>query len=317
MLESELAEPLLHAITDFDSWLTAEQDAEDVSTSITSTLYHYTDEGGLEGIMRSEELWLTSVQHLNDPTELRYGLGLAIEELDQVAKGQYETIQLMCRILRDVLINQVNLAFDFFVCCLSRDGDDLGQWRGYGDDGRGFSIGMNRRLFEVNRGDWPEAHRKPTVANVVYDREIARQRQKKIVTRAIETVRRCLDARQVTNFVEEKVFYKAMSVKLSRAIIFNAITCKHPAYKNEAETRLILPLDIRSANPMIETRVRGAVVVPYVRIKLPIRTNIDSVVVGPAALIETKTAVTRLLESLSVNPNGLVAGSDIPYRPRR
>jgi hypothetical protein len=297
--------------------LTAEQDAEDVSTSVTSTLYHYTDAGGLEGIMRSEELWLTSVQHLNDPTEFRYGLGLAIEELDQVAKGRHKTVQLMCQILREVLINRVNLAFDFFVCCLSRDCDDLGQWRGYGDDGRGFSIGLNPRLFEVNRGDWSEAHRKPTVANVVYDREIARQRQKKIVTRAIETVSQCLDAGQVTNAEEAQVFCKAMSIQLSMPIILNAITCKHPAYKNEAETRLILPLDIRSANPMIETRVRGAVVVPYVRIKLPIRTNIDRVVVGPAALMETKTAVTRLLESWSVNPNGLVAGSDIPYRPRR
>jgi hypothetical protein len=149
MSDPELKVVLSDALREFESWWTAEQDAEDVREQVLSPVYHYTDAHGLEGIIRSEELWLTSIQHLNDPTELRYGLGLATEELDQIANDKHKAIQLMCHILKDVMIHRVHLAFDFFVCSLSRNGDDLGQWRGYGDDGRGFAIGL--RALQTRR----------------------------------------------------------------------------------------------------------------------------------------------------------------------
>lgn len=38
--------------------------------------------------------------------------------------------------------------FWFYASCFSLEGDMLSQWRGYADDGRGFSIGFNRKKFE-------------------------------------------------------------------------------------------------------------------------------------------------------------------------
>lgn len=47
-----------------------------------------------------------------------------------------------------------------WVFCLSSYGDSLGQWRGYGDDGYGISIGFNKSYFaklneSVNTEEWP------------------------------------------------------------------------------------------------------------------------------------------------------------------
>jgi hypothetical protein len=44
-------------------------------------LYHYTNDAGLAGIVESGKFWFSDVFALNDPSELRHGLGIAIELL--------------------------------------------------------------------------------------------------------------------------------------------------------------------------------------------------------------------------------------------
>ena len=39
-------------------------------------------------------------------------------------------------------------AFIYWAFCLSEEGDLLSQWRGYGDDGRGFSIGFDEIILK-------------------------------------------------------------------------------------------------------------------------------------------------------------------------
>jgi hypothetical protein len=41
-------------------------------------LYHYTNDAGLAGIIESGQLWFSDIFALNDPSELRHGLGIAI-----------------------------------------------------------------------------------------------------------------------------------------------------------------------------------------------------------------------------------------------
>jgi len=68
---------LLPVIERYDSWsrdhLLAVQDA----TTITTPLYHYTDEAGLRGILQNQEFWLTSYVSLNDTSELKFGIDAA------------------------------------------------------------------------------------------------------------------------------------------------------------------------------------------------------------------------------------------------
>jgi hypothetical protein len=36
----------------------------------------------------------------------------------------------------------------YFVCCFSAAGDDLGQWRAYSDNGRGYALGFDAHALE-------------------------------------------------------------------------------------------------------------------------------------------------------------------------
>jgi hypothetical protein len=44
---------------------------------VPDTVYHYTDDNGLIGILQHGTLWLTDIFSLNDPTELKHGIGIA------------------------------------------------------------------------------------------------------------------------------------------------------------------------------------------------------------------------------------------------
>ena len=48
-------------------------------------LYHYTDAGGLYGILKDKNLWATHAAYLNDSREFLYGMDLIEAELEKLA----------------------------------------------------------------------------------------------------------------------------------------------------------------------------------------------------------------------------------------
>ncbi len=64
--------------------------AERVQSDMTKApdgLWHYTDAGGLQGILRTETLWASDPRFLNDATEFNYGLEVAEEAVMAAASG--------------------------------------------------------------------------------------------------------------------------------------------------------------------------------------------------------------------------------------
>jgi hypothetical protein len=105
------------------------------------TLYHYTDQAGLLGIIRETEFWATKVQYMNDATEFGRAIGLA--------KGRMEDRIRNSKISGDVdvldaLINNLDHILYINICCVSfcRHPDLLSQWRGYSGLGGGYAIGF-------------------------------------------------------------------------------------------------------------------------------------------------------------------------------
>jgi hypothetical protein len=47
-------------------------------------VYHYTNDDGLQGITCGGKLWLSNVFKLNDPSELKYGLGMLSHFLEEL-----------------------------------------------------------------------------------------------------------------------------------------------------------------------------------------------------------------------------------------
>ena len=69
----------------FTQWWRETELELDVANCVRTPLFHYTDMAGLLGILRTETIWFTSIFHLNDPSELAYGIDIALGILEEQA----------------------------------------------------------------------------------------------------------------------------------------------------------------------------------------------------------------------------------------
>lgn len=137
---------------------------------IPRTLHHYTDIGGLYGILESQRLWGTHIAYLNDAKELEHGMTRLTLALTKWIRGEAAKVRPLGDVLPLVFdseppemvdasainmryVNAVKTLLDelrtdgaalkntfgTFITCLSKAHDHLGQWRGYGSSG-GYAI---------------------------------------------------------------------------------------------------------------------------------------------------------------------------------
>ncbi|WP_322859250.1 DUF2971 domain-containing protein [Mycobacterium europaeum] len=110
-------------------------------------VYHYTDTQAFKGVIENAALWATDFRYLNDSGELVWTWAAFVERLDQLVKqpGDHaEAYRAQLEALR--LMNARDLMqFDdaIFVACFSELRDEVTQWAGYGDKGRGVALGFD------------------------------------------------------------------------------------------------------------------------------------------------------------------------------
>jgi len=75
------------------------------------TVFHYTSQEGLLGIVQSESLWVTSIRHLNDSTELEYAVELTramllrkVEDKGDPLLNYYQDVLARLDVIKDVFI---------------------------------------------------------------------------------------------------------------------------------------------------------------------------------------------------------------------
>ena len=117
---------------------------------VPPTSYHYTDDRGLRGILETGRLWFTDLFSLNDPSELNHGISLALKILENKAnESQKKEVRFFCKMFDQAMTGSAKNFAHFFVCCFSNIGDELGQWRAYADEGRGYAIGFDAQVLET------------------------------------------------------------------------------------------------------------------------------------------------------------------------
>jgi hypothetical protein len=230
---------LREAVTAFDEWSTADLLARDARDHVTAPLYHYTDAAGLEGIIKNQQFWFTSYTHLNDPSEIAYGMAIASELLSDIGQASDPRIKIFCDMVNDLFTHEnMKGAFGFFIASFSRERDDLGQWRAYGDNGRGFALGLAPHLFATEDKPDRKPHENVFSAPVVYGRATARQRFMPALEAAIRIVGDTVV--QAADLMQDKLigmpFLDEMAKSLiASQMIFNSLTVKHEAYQHENE----------------------------------------------------------------------------------
>jgi hypothetical protein len=317
MARPELPHTLQEAINDYSAWADRYMRSVERRHAIQKPLYHYTDANGLKGIIENQEIWFTDFRYLNDPSELVHGMALAHGLITKVAEKSW--IKHFYEMLAGMFsIDNFSDHIKFFIASFSRDRDEIGQWRAYADNGRGFALGLSPSLFAPDEALDKDPLMNLVVGPVVYDNAATRRRQALPMKKAHDILAKSelYASRYLNNGKILRQFLDNLArYVIASPLIWNCLVCKHPAYKAEKEVRLIILGLAKRFKGQVPVRVRKGEVVPYIPRRLPLHTsgNIVEVVVGPAAPLGTEEGVRTLLEKFKINAP--ICRSTIPYRP--
>jgi hypothetical protein len=312
-LPSEIPPDLRDALKEFDT------KADQIIKSFLGTLeaqkppsiiYHYTNDVGLRGILETGKLWLNDIFDLNDPSELKHGLSLA---LNLMAADNSPEIKMVGRNLKEFL-ERVGLPIlgHYFICSFSARGDDLGQWRAYADNGRGYALGFDARVLEDAIGkeagapilkSFPVTYKDPQLVEIY--RELIKNMGH--VTAL---------PRQNMGETATREYWAELFTLLVVHALHAGLHFKHEAYSNEEEYRFLQVFPTNVTVSELKRRVRRYSLVKYREFdwKKFAPAALKKIIVGPAADDEKATGFAEdCLKEFQIEQVDL-AHSEIPYK---
>ncbi|MFQ5793144.1 MAG: DUF2971 domain-containing protein, partial [Acidobacteriota bacterium] len=228
---------------------------------------------------------------MNDSAEHYWLRGIAQDVLKR--KGESISEELSGSLARKLFPKEEET--DVYCACLSEDGDSLGQWRAYADDGRGVPIGFSRHLLRQTE----QEHHGVRLQSVVYNPT----KQEQIVEDIIDAKGGSACPSSASSLPKEYTDdLPAVVAKVE--LWFEAARCKNPCFREEHEVRLVYEPSVESPSPTLgerRFRSRGGALIPYYA--LPIPTTVDDpqipvryrIVLGPKnAQKQNKPAVMQL-----------------------
>ncbi len=283
-------------------------------------LWHYTDANGVRGILAADNLWATNARFLNDSEEIAYGMELATKALASHDLGGRKPatirfIQGLGDPDRKIVRSFLDGHLDAFVACFCGDGDLLSQWRAYAgnDSAGGYAIGF-RPAGALPA--WPQSApggHDLALRRVLYDRA----QQDTVLRDLITSLLDILDT-DPADIERQKAFAKHLVNGLVEAVMW----CKHPAFEEEQEWRIVY---IRSDDPnplKLRHRVGRGLIIPFVELAVPrgVGANFQFLPVahincGPSAEPDLKQrGVRSLLDTDPRFAHVTVGGSLAPLR---
>jgi len=286
----------------------------------STIIYHYANVDTFFKIIEGQSLYFTNLFYLNDKVELKHGIGLIKKSLIEI-KPRYPLIV-------DLIYQHLEkkITTDKFVFCTSKNGDLLEQWRAYGDNGRGVSIGFkNHNLKSCLYGMINGTH-------LDYDESYQISKFQEITNQHISFFEKYKDEVDWGKYRYEEM----VAISVMEFSDFLLDSTKHSSFVNENEYRLTYKRR-DNARLKIEYRDKGKTKIPFINIptkarrykqekemgmhsdmgadpvfvidKLPI----EKIILGPCF---DEMELTALKKQLFVNgySDVQIIKSDLPYR---
>ena len=215
-------------------------------------LFHYTSATGLLGILKCGKIRVTKIHYLNDKSELQLAFDYIRDEIDQQKRGIGKTRS-------DEDLDKMAASLDFnastnlCVASFTAVDDQLSQWRGYCEIGKGYSLGFNFDKLRKLVASQPGWELVPCIYSERQHKQIAKYLVDNYPTK--EMLKSSQDRLQVQPnslpaFIDS-FSSKAMSL---------APRIKSEAFQEEEEWRLITPI-LDYANAMF--REGNHSLIPY------------------------------------------------------
>lgn len=289
------------------------------SYSTDTIIYHYCSIDSFLSIIQNRCLWLTDSAYTNDLKEMHM--------MDEVFYSALEDLYRKKELDLGQIIKAKSLyeasRFSVFLGCFSIDGDLLGQWRDYADQGKGFAIGFSPA--KMNFDKYPihlnvDFTNRYFLEEVVYSNEAQLLRVSPIVKGWLQMHGLCQDAKAFTENAMEMV---------SDDIRFSTLRycCKHDSFSSEKEIRAmwIPPLfkdekgymieKNRKAYKKIKFRAAGNKFIPYTEMPFEIE-SVKQIILGPKNDMKDHIDTLKLfLHSAGYDDHKLeISISNSPYR---
>ena len=268
-------------------------------------LFHYTDLDGVAGILASRCLWLSKISTLNDTSEV----SLAVRHFKTLA-GEASGLQEQEAAFLRHAASQLDAFRRTNICVGSfcEDEDQLGQWRSYGNDGRGIALGFNTAaLCRI-----AEQH-SVRLVRCIYDPQQHVRITKDLATLLVNAFRN-LGPRN-----EESL--RALLARFLSTFMLTAPVIKDTHFGQEREWRLVSmprpPDDPRMTALLAGNVASVKFVMPLLHEDEAATGIISSITVGPTLDPENVADAVEVLARRQGFRIPAVRFSRVPYRPRR
>lgn len=286
----------------------------------TPALYHYTDAGGLIGMVEHKKLWLTNIHYLNDDKEFYHAIDLAEEVLKEEYPGLFAKSGGVFKSLMETMS-------PIFCFSLSEEEDSLSQWRGYTPNG-GYAISFQEQMLNATI-----KKEGLLIGQCLYNKD---EQVKAIIDNVIgftpEEYKRASVTRGEDTYLIKRI--NNLRYYIVQNMMRIAPLLKHSSFKDEKEWRLIKDMskkgggNYESPETMVLTpdsgsfkiRARRNLLIPYVEVPFNFEagliTNFSQVVVGPTPHKKLAAEACRILLSNNLslfNAASLIRNSEIPY----
>ncbi len=245
-----------------DSYL---EDWLDRSSSPTDLrLHHYTTAGGMKGIVKDKGIRCSEIGYLNDAQEVEHSLQLIQTKIKEL-REEYSDNEAISKGLLDAILMHLNnfpgSVFRVFVACFCKSGDLLSQWRGYAEEGGGYSLEFTfNDQTKLILEDDQRSH--PHLRKVLYDED----QQEDLVETYLEGICARL-SNELPGFTphDKQIIASSTALHVMNTLMDWIVSFKHHGFEEENEWRLVRMLkSIGEAESQSQFRVSDGLIVPYV-----------------------------------------------------
>ncbi|NLW48471.1 MAG: DUF2971 domain-containing protein [Firmicutes bacterium] len=198
---------------------------------------------------------------MNDTSETSFGCDIIKQVLYKRSKntiGKFEKEILDYFIEDESRINPfLSNDIEMHICCFCENGDLLSQWRGYGSNGAGYSVGFDPHYFNLT------TDKGITFFKVIYKFED----QKKVINGVLDIFFSSLNELEVDKHkfeddkFKEEVIYRLTIEFLNLICIF-----KSPSFEEEKEWRILKVINYYNEVNLLSFRITKGNLIPYIKI---------------------------------------------------
>ncbi len=260
-------------------------------TNNDKIIYHYTSPAGLEGILKNKVLWFTRSDYLNDSTEMNY----IFDSLDK-ALDENKYAKEFCEHIRNKFIKNnidfhcLNYLDDYYICSFSKAEDELNMWNYYSKTESKAGYNISFKTFDlINSVNGLSNNYGFDIGDVIYGDEV----QTKVWNPALEHLNKLylenIDSCKNENSEE----LNSIDNVLIDILLIHAPFIKHPAFKNEAELRIVYRV-LKHKDEEINIREQNGIFIPYHEVPFQ-KEIVQSVMISPYVKSYNKVKSMQLL----------------------